>query len=161
MSGQVIHRIFWLSVFAAIMAVGAPMVGKPASALRLVDYGRDSSVNTVLAQTLGEPGMADAITQWLRKLPGDRPILVVAPPRQMPAAITADIVSYLAWPRPVVVSTDTEESRNLMKGFRERYAAVGLCYMSAPPGVTKGKLFGPALRFVPTEPLPELERSAS
>ena len=156
MSGIANCRVFWLGIFAVLMAVGGPRIGKPESALRLVDYGRDSSVNTVLEQTLGEPGMADAITEWLAKLPAGRPILVVALPNQMAGAMTADMVSYLAWPRPAVVSMDAEQSKQLMKGFRERYAAVCLCYMPPPPpSFPQGKLFGPALRFIPTEPVAE------
>ena len=155
MSGTLLYRVFSVGGVAALMAVGAPRLGKPPSALPLVDHGRDSSVNTVLQQTLDQPEAARAISEWLARLPEGRPILVVAPPKHMAAAITADTVSYLAWPRPVVVSTDPEQTKDLMKGVRERFAAVGLCYMSAPPGFTQGKLFGPALRFIPSEPVPE------
>ena len=52
MSGTAIYRIFWVCCFVAIMAVGGPMVGRPPSALPLVDHGPNSSVNTVLEQTL-------------------------------------------------------------------------------------------------------------
>jgi hypothetical protein len=160
MTGFLLYRVFSLGAVAALIAVGAPRLGRPPAALPLVDHGRDSSVNTVLQQTLDQPEAAREITQWLAKLPAGRPILVVAAPEQpaltMSAAITAQAISYLAWPRPVVMSTDSEEAKGLMKGFRERYAAVGLCHMPPPPpGFPQGKLFGPALRFIPSAPVPE------
>ena len=155
MSGPGIYRIFWLGVLGAVVAVGAPMVGKPAAAIRLVDHERNSSVNSILEQTLGEPGLPDRITEWLAKLTPGRPILLLAPPNNNPAAIAADTITYLAWPRPVVFSHDPEKTKQLMQGFRERYAAVGLCYMSTPPGFNQGKTFGLALRFIPSAPVPE------
>jgi hypothetical protein len=155
MSATAIQRALVLACFLAVVAAGIPRLGKATSGLPLVDHGRNSSVNTVLEQTLGEPGMPDAIRAWLAKLPPGRPILVVAAPNNMPADITADSVSYLAWPRPVVVGSKPEEIRALMSGARERFAAVGFCYLSAPPGITQGKLFGPALRFLPSQPVPE------
>ncbi len=131
------------------------MLGKPQSTLPLVDRGRDSSVNSVLSQTLAESDAGVRITEWLDGLPRGRPILVVAAPDQMPAALTADLVSYLAWPRPVVVSSDREQSQKLLQNFRERYCAVGLCYVKPPPGLTNAKSFGPALTFILSEPKPE------
>jgi hypothetical protein len=160
MSSAVFHRVLSLGCVAAVIAVGLPKVGKPPSALPLVDHGRDSSVNTILQQTLDQPEAARAITQWLAKLPEGRPILVIAAPidpkQKMAAAVTADTISYLAWPRPVVVANEAEEARKLMPGFRERFAALGLCYMPPPPpSLPQGKLFGPALRFIPSEPVAE------
>ncbi len=138
-----------------IIGFGVPKLGKASSGLPLVDHGPDSSTNTLLEQTLDQPGMPAAIHAWLDKLPVGKPILVIAPPNNMPAALTADTISYLAWPRPVVVSKTTEETRELMKTARERFVAVGFCYFPAPPGVTQGKTFGPALRFISSQPLPE------
>lgn len=160
MSPALLHRVLSLSFVAAVIAVGAPKIGRPPAALPLVDHGRDSTVNTILEQTLDQREAAAAITQWLAKLPEGRPILVIAAPQDpaqtMVAALTADTISYLAWPRPVVVSIDADEGRKLMSGFRERFAAVGLCYMPPlPPSFPPGKLFGPALRFIPSEPVPE------
>jgi hypothetical protein len=160
MSGHSLYRVLSLGCVGAVMAVGVPKVGKPPSALPLVDHGSDSTVNTILQQTLDEREAAGAIEQWLAKLPAGRPILIVAAPKdpvqKMPAAMTADTISYLAWPRPVVITTEMEEARGLMQGFRERYAAIGLCYMPPPPpSFPPGKLFGPALRFIPSEPVAE------
>lgn len=160
MSAALFHRVLSLGCVVAVIAVGLPRVGKPPSALPLVDHGRDSSVNTILQQTLDEREAAGAITQWLAKLPAGRPILVIATPgdpsQKMAAAVTADTISYLAWPRPVTVTIEPEEARKLMQGFRERYAALGLCYMPPPPpNFPQGKLFGPALRFIPSEPVAE------
>jgi hypothetical protein len=155
MFGSRAYRVFWISAFAALIAVGAPLVGKPLSTLPLVDRGRDSSVNSVLNQTLGEPELGPQISEWLAGLPRGRPVLIVAAPEQMSAALTADLISYLAWPRPVVVSCDREESKTLLRNFRERYCAVGLCYLNPPPGLAKGKSFGPALTFIVSEPKPE------
>src|SRR5690349_5929658 len=126
-------RVFWLCAVLALMVAGASKLGKPPTALPLVDRSRDSSINTVLEQTLGEAHVAGAITDWLAKLPEGKEILVLSPPDNMGAAITADAISYLAWPRPVVMSAKPEEMRALMS-TRDRFAAVGLCYMQAPPG---------------------------
>jgi len=155
MSAIALQRALVLACFLAVVGAGLPQLGKATSGLPLVDHGRNSSVNTVLEQTLGEPGMPDAIRAWLAKLPAGQPILVVVPLNNMSADITADSVSYLAWPRPVMVGKKPEEIRALMNGARERFAAVGFCYLSAPPGITQGKLFGPALRFLPSQPVPE------
>jgi hypothetical protein len=145
------YRVFWISAFVAVMTVGAPMVGKPKTAVPLVDRGRDSSVNAILLQTLGERALAPRMSEWLAGLPRGRPILLLAPPDNIAASFTADVLSYLAWPRPAVVSCEPEQSRLLLRNFRERYCAVGLCYLPPPPGMTKGPSFGPALTFILSE----------
>jgi hypothetical protein len=154
MSWPGILRFFWIGVLVALMAVGAPMIGKPPAALPLVDRGRDGSVNSVLNQTLGEPGLAGPIAEWLAELPRGRPVLILAAPDHLSAALTADLLSYLAWPRPAVLSTDREQSQKLLRNFRERYGALGLCYLPPPPGVVPAKTFGPALSFLLAEPTP-------
>ncbi len=155
MSWSGVYRVFWISIFGALLAVGAPTIVKSKSSLPLVERGRDSSVNSVLLQTLGESEVAPRLTEWLDALPRGRPILVLAAPDHLSASITADLISYLAWPRPVVVSTDREQSQKLLRNFREHYSAVGLCYLPSPPGLTPGKSFGPALTFILSEPPPE------
>ena len=146
-----LYRSFWIAVFAAIAAVSVPTFGKPDSALEPKDFGRDGSVNSVLEQTLDVPKASEAITKWLAQLPPGKPILIVAPPDNMPAAITADLVSYLAWPRPVDVSSDPARSRTLLGSARGHYCAVGLCYMSPPARAPISKTFGPALSFIVLE----------
>ena len=146
-----LSRLFWIGVFAAIAAVGAPMMGKPESALPLKDNGRDGSVNTVLEQTLNEPKAAERLTDWMSGLPNGRAILMITPPDNMPAAITADLISYLAWPRPVVISSDMQKTRTLMASAREHFCAVGVCYLQPPPQAKISKTFGPALSFISFE----------
>lgn len=143
--------LFGFGVYIAIVAVGVGSLGKPDSALALKEYGRDSSVNTVLEQTLNETDASAKITEWLATLPPGRSILVLAPPNNMPAAITQDLISYLAWPRRVEVSSDPHKMRELLANASERYCAVGLCYMEPPPRARVSKQFGPALTFIATE----------
>lgn len=145
------YRSFWIAVFAAIVAVSVPTFGRPDSALEPKDFGRDGSVNSVLEQTLNVPKASEQITQWLAQLPAGRPILIIAPPDNMPAAITADLVSYLAWPRPVDVSSDSEKSRKLLATARGHYCAVGLCYLHPPGRAPISKSFGEALTFISME----------
>lgn len=137
------------------MAVGAPRIGKSQLAIPLVERGRDSSVNSVLLRTLGEPELAPRLTEWLAQLSRGRPILVLSAPNNAAASFTASLISYLAWPRPVVVSTDREQSQKLLRNFRENYCAVGFCYLPPLPGLAPGKSFGPLLTFVLSEPTPE------
>ncbi len=154
MSGIAIQRIFWLGCFLAIAVVGAPKIGRSTAALPLVDHGSNSSVNTLLEQTLGEPEMPEAIASWLARLPPGRPILLVAPRTDMSAALRADTVSYLAWPRPVEVAKNPQEASVLMRQTPDRFAAVGFC-SAPPPENFKGKRFGPALWFISKEPVAE------
>jgi len=88
-------------------------------------------------------------------LPRGRAVLVLAAPDDISAVLTADVISYLAWPRPVVVSFEREQSLKLLRNFRERYCAVGFCYLPPLPGPTTGTSFGPALTFILSEPNPE------
>jgi hypothetical protein len=110
--------------------------------------GRDGSVNTVLEQTLYEPKVAERLTDWLSGLPSGRAILVITPSDNMPAAITGDLISYLAWPRPVVISSDLQKTKSLLANARERYCAIGVCYLPPPPQARISKTFGPALSFI-------------
>lgn len=141
-------RVCWFVALAALIAVGVPYIGHPSLAIPLRDRGRDSSVNSILQHTLGEPNLADRLTQWLHDLPPGEAVLVLAPPEQMDAALTANLISYLAWPRPVYVSAEPDRSRQLMQNYRDRYAAVGLCYLTPPPGLKIDKSFSPALGFI-------------
>jgi hypothetical protein len=147
-----IYRVFWIAVFVTIIAVGVPTVAHPDSALPLRDFGRDGSVNSVLENTLNEANASEQITEWLGGLPRGRAILVVAPPNNMSAALTADLVSYLAWPRAVVVTSEPEKTRRLLATAREHFCAIGLCYVAPPDGTKVSKSFGPALTFIGAEP---------
>ena len=146
-----LYRLFWIGVFVSIAAVGIPTMGKPESALGLKDCGRDGSVNTVLEQTLDEPKAAERLTEWMSGLPSGRAILVITPPDNMSAAITADLISYLAWPRPVVISSDLQKAKALMVNARGHYSAIGVCYLQPPPQMKISKTFGPALSFITFE----------
>lgn len=146
-----LYRLFWIALFVAIATVGARTMGKQESALPLKDWGRNGSVNSVLEQTLNEPKAAERLTDWMSGLPSGRAILVITPPDNMPAAITADLISYLAWPRPVIVSSDLQKTRLLMANAREHYCAIGVCYLQPPPQMKTSKTFGPALSFITFE----------
>lgn len=150
-----LYRGFWISALVALMAVGAPLIGKPKSTRPLVPGGRDSSVNFLLLRTLGEAELAPRITEWMAELPRGRAIFILIPPENAAAALTADLLSYLAWPRPVVVSSDREQSTRLLGHFPERFCAVGLCFLPAPAALPPGKSFGRSLQFISSEPTPE------
>jgi len=152
MAPEVLYRAFWLILFAAIVAVGVPGLGRPDSALALHDLGRDGSVNAVLETTLNETNSSERITEWLDGLPRGKAILLVAPPNNMSAALTADLVSYLAWPRAVVISSEAERSRKLLATAREHFGSIGFCYVAVHGGARTIKSFGPALTFVGAEP---------
>ena len=152
MSWPGVYRVFWIIIFGALLAVGAPTIFRSKASLPLVERGPDSSVNSVLLQTLGEPALAPQLTEWLNELPRGHPILVLAAPDHLAASFTADLISYLAWPRPVVVSTGRDQSQKLLRNFREHYSALGLCYLPPPPGVTPHKSFGAVLTFTLSQP---------
>jgi len=143
-----LYRLFWLGAFATIVAVSAPTFGRPKSAVALEDFGRDGSVNSTLDQTLGEEKCAERITTWLEGLPPGRAILLVADANNNRAGVTADLIPYLAWPRPVIVSYDPQKAGREFAGARGRYCAVGFCYFMPPQGAPMSKSFGPALSFV-------------
>lgn len=148
-------RLFWISVFAAVIAVGAWKRGKLPPSLPLADRGPDSSVNSILSRTLAEADAAPRLTQWLSELPGRRPILLLVAPDQTRATLTADLVSYQAWPRPVVVSPNRQRSFELLQNAPDRYCAVGFCYLDPPPGGTRLQSFGSRLTFITSGPKTE------
>jgi hypothetical protein len=144
------QRFLWIGIYLAIAAVGVRKFGKPESALPLTNYGRSSSTDTVLEQTLNVPQASQKIAEWLDTLPREKTILVIAPRDNMPAAITADLISYLAWPRPVIVNSDPAKTRGLLADGRDKYGAIGWCYLQPPP-LKISKTFGPALIFTTME----------
>jgi hypothetical protein len=88
-----LYSLFGFGIYLAIVGVGVGRLGKPESALALKEYGRDSSVNSVLEQTLNEADTSGKITEWLNTLPPGRSILVLDPPKNKPAAITQELIS--------------------------------------------------------------------
>ncbi len=149
MSPLGVYRGFWIGALVALMAVGALMLGKPNSTVPLADRGRDGSVNSVLEHTLAEQHLAPRITQWLERVPPERPVLIISPDWQnRPATLVADVLSYLAWPRPAQVVFGVEESIAHLRRFPAHYGAVAFCYLRPPPGFPPGTAFGPGLTLV-------------
>ncbi len=144
------YRLFWISAFIALVAVGASERSKHQAPSWLDDYGRNSSVNTILSRTLKEADVAPRVEQWLSELPRGRPILMLIAKNQGSAILTADLVSYLAWPRPVVLVSNPEQSLALLRNARERFCAVGFSGLDVPPDVTGKQSFGSALTFIPS-----------
>lgn len=128
------------------------MIGKARSHWPPVAGGRDSAVNTLLLRTLGQPELALDLAEWMAGLPRGRPLLILAPAESAAAVLTADLLSYLAWPRPVVVGGEREQSTKLLADFPGRFCAVGLCYLPPPAGRMPKKSFGQNLQFILSEP---------
>jgi hypothetical protein len=125
------------------------MLGKPDSTIPLLDRGRDGSVNSVLEHTLAEAHLGSRVTQWLERVPPERPILIISPHWQnRQATLAADVLSYLAWPRPARVVFGAQESIAHLAQFPAHYGAVAFCHLPPPPGFAPGTAFGPALTLV-------------
>lgn len=144
MSPTGIYRAFWALFLGAMMVLGMMRLGWSKAPLALTDRGPNSSANSILHQTLGEPRLASRIAEFMEGLPQGRPILILAAPNNTSAALTADVLSYLAWPRPAVVSTDREQWPELLL---QHYDALAFCDVDPPPGA-KTHSFGRALTFI-------------
>jgi hypothetical protein len=142
-----IYRAIWLGAFGSIVAISARDFGRPKSAVALDDRGRNGSVNSVLEVALGEKKCAERIGLWLDELPRGRSVLLVADPKNNRAGVTADLIPYLAWPRPVVVCYDLPNAAARLASGRDRFCAVGFCCVMPPEGSVISKSFGPALAF--------------
>lgn len=154
MSSLGAYRGFWIGALIALMAVGAPMLGKPNSTVPLVDRGRDGSINSVLEHTLAERHLASRITRWLERVPPERPILIISPHWQnRHATLAADVISYLSWPRSAQVVFGAQESIAHLRQFPARYGAVAFCHLPPPPGFPPGTAFGAGLTLVAAPPV--------
>ncbi len=149
-----IYRFGWLVAVITMFGLGFTQKNSASRPRALTDRGSDSGVNTSLA-ALGardQVNLSQRIIAWLDCIPTHRPLLIVGAPKNVAAAGTAQLISYLAWPRPVLISCgDLEESAIHLRDFPEKYGAVALCHLTTSAKPENSTDFGPALTLIAPE----------
>ncbi|MEA3213813.1 MAG: hypothetical protein QOE70_6870 [Chthoniobacter sp.] len=146
-------QTIWCLAFAAFVAVGTRGIWRPGGGFPLKSCGRQGSVDSILEKTLGRPDLEPALSAEIGRLPSGDALLILAPPGKASAGLVAEVVAYLAWPRPVtLVIEPVHLSAASLLPMRERFAAVVLCEVPAPDSFPAGHAFGPALTLIPLTP---------
>ncbi len=137
----------WLWAVALVIALAIRIAQRPDAQIALTSRSALSSVDSVLFQTLGQPAASERILSWLSASVDSRPLLVMLAPGNPGANQTAELISYLAWPRPVdlmIVPASVKE-RYVEAAQGRKYAGVCFCSLHVAPDPRTGIGIGPAL----------------
>jgi hypothetical protein len=108
---------------------------------------RWSSTDKYLLNTAGLENGSREILHALSRVPASKPVAVFALQSSASSTLTAYIISYLAWPRPVrMVTIAGKEKPEPIE--QHSFGALFFCGMAPPPDQIAGERLGSNLTFV-------------